>query len=100
VLGDRSAAYIIFGIVARRTVGLAFYNECRSETGIADLRARVRPIATVKHDGVMKEVPVADLVPGDLVELAVGHIVPADLRLLDVHDFECDESALTGESVS
>ncbi len=98
VLGDRSDAYIIFAIVAL-SVGLAFFNEYRSETAIADLRARVQRSATVKRDGVMKQVPVAELVPGDLVELAVGDIVPADLRLLDEHDLECDESALTGESV-
>ena len=98
LLGDRNDAYIIFAIIAL-SVGLAFFNEYRSETAIADLRARVRPNATVKRDGVMKSVPVADLVPGDLVELSVGDIVPADLRLLDVHNLECDESALTGESV-
>ena len=47
----------------------------------------------------MKEVPVTDFVPGDVVELAFGDNVPADLRLLGVHDLQCDESALTGESV-
>ena len=97
-LGDRTDAYIILAIIAL-SVGLAFVNEYRSETAIADLRARVQRTATVKRDGKMTGLPVTQLVPGDVVELSVGDIVPADLRLLDVHDLECDESALTGESV-
>lgn len=97
-LGDRSDALIILAIIAL-SVGLSFINEYRSEQAVADLRARVRREATVVRDGELAAVPVADLVPGDVVELAVGSIVPADLRLLDVHDLECDESALTGESV-
>jgi Mg2+-importing ATPase len=97
-LGDRSDALIILGIIAL-SVGLSFVNEYRSEQAVADLRARVRREAVVARDGKLTPVPVADLVPGDVVELAVGGIVPADLRLLDVHDLECDESALTGESV-
>ena len=78
---------------------MSFINEYRSEEAVADLRARVRREAMVTRDGKLTPVPVADLVPGDVVELAVGTIVPADLRLLDVNDLECDESALTGESV-
>jgi Mg2+-importing ATPase len=99
VLGDRNDAYIIFAIIAL-SVGLAFFNEYRSETAIADLRARVRPNATVMRDGVMKSVPVADLVPGDLVELSAGDIVPADLRLLDMHNLECDESTVPKDALS
>ena len=98
ILGDRSDALIILAIIAL-SVGLSFINEYRSEQAVADLRARVRREAIVVRDGKLTPVPVAELVPGDVVELAVGSIVPADLRLLDVHDLECDESALTGESV-
>jgi Mg2+-importing ATPase len=98
VLGDRSDALIILAIVVL-SVGLSFVNEYRSESAVADLRARVRHTATVMRDGVLKDVPVAEVVPGDVVELAVGDIVPADLRVLDAHDLECDESALTGESM-
>ncbi len=97
-LGDRSDALIILAIIAL-SVGLSFINEYRSEQAVADLRTRVRREAIVFRDGRPTPVPIADLVPGDVVELAVGSIVPADLRLLDVHDLECDESALTGESV-
>jgi P-type Mg2+ transporter len=97
-LGEHSDAFIILGIIVL-SVGLSFVNEYRSESAVADLRARVRRTATVMRDGAMKNVPVAELVPGDVVELAVGDIVPADLRLVDAHDFECDESSLTGESM-
>ncbi len=98
VMGDRSDAFIILGIIAL-SVGLSFVNEYRSESAVADLRARVRRTATVMRDGAIRDVPVAELVPGDVVELAVGDIVPADVRLIDAHDLECDESSLTGESV-
>ena len=98
VLGDRSDASIIFAIISL-SVGLAFFNEYRSESAVADLQSRVQRSATVRRGAAMSSVPVADLVPGDLVELGVGDIVPADLRLLDARDLECDESALTGEAV-
>ena len=97
-LGDRPDALIILAIIAL-SVGLSFVNEYRSERAVADLRARIRRDAVAIRDGKPAAVPVVDLVPGDVVELAVGSIVPADLRLLDVHDLECDEAALTGESV-
>ena len=51
------------------------------------------------RDGAEVSIDVAELVPGDIVELRVGDIVPADLRLLDVTQLECDEAVLTGESL-
>jgi len=97
-LHDRSDATIILAIVVL-SVGLSFANEYTSERAVADLRARVRRTALVVRGGKPSNVSLADLVPGDLVKLVVGDIVPADLRLIEVHDLECDESALTGEAL-
>ncbi|HUZ50069.1 MAG TPA: magnesium-translocating P-type ATPase [Candidatus Dormibacteraeota bacterium] len=92
----RSDATIILAIVLL-SVGLSFLNEYSAEKAVADLRARVSRTAVVVRDGKPRNVRVAELVVGDVVRLAIGDIVPADLRLVAVNHLECDESALTGE---
>ena len=66
---------------------------------MAALRAQIRHEAEVRRDGQPSRVPVTDLVPGDVVSLRIGDLVPADLRLLEVDELECDEGVLTGESM-
>lgn len=95
--GEKSDAAIILTIVAF-SLGLGFYDEYRSERAVADLRTRIRRMATVLRDGAWGEVKVDDLVPGDIARIGTGDVVPADLRLIEVHDLECDEALLTGES--
>jgi Mg2+-importing ATPase len=97
VVGDRTEAAIIGGIMLM-SVGLSFLNEYRSEKAVEALHSQIRHLAFVDRDGQPTEVSVSEIVPGDLVHLRVGDVVPADLRLIDVHDLECDESVLTGES--
>ena len=97
VVGDRTEAGIIVAIVAL-SVGLGFLNEYRSEQAVEALHGQIRHLAFVERDGRTVEVSVTDLVPGDVVHLRVGDVVPADLRLLETHELECDESVLTGES--
>ena len=96
--GDPTDAIIIAFIVAL-SVGLGFFNELRAERAAAALHGNIHHAAVVWRDGDRREVDVADLVPGDVVELSIGAIVPADLRLLEVTRFECDEAVLTGESI-
>jgi len=98
VLHDRTDAVIIIGIVVL-SVGLGFVNEYRSVRAVADLQAQVRQRARVVRDGALEEVAAATLVPGDLVALTIGDIVPADLRLLEALALTCDEAALSGESL-
>ena len=98
VLHDRTDAIIILAIVVL-SVGLGFYNEFRSVRAVADLRAHVRHMARALRDGSKIDIDAADLVPGDIVLLAVGDIVPADMRLTVVHGLACDEAMLTGESM-
>jgi P-type Mg2+ transporter len=94
--GDPTDGAIIAAIVAL-SVGLGFVNEYRSELAVAALHASIRHQALVWRDGRQQRLDVADLVPGDVVALRVGDVVPADLRLLEANQLECDEAVLTGE---
>ncbi len=98
-IGDRTEALII-GAIMTMSVGLSFFNEYRSEQAVEELHSEIQHLATVDREGATAEVAVTQLVPGDVVHLRVGDLVPADLRLLEVHELECDESVLTGESLS
>ncbi len=97
VVGDATEALIIGAIMAM-SVGLSFFNEYRSEKAVEELHSEIKHLAVVDRDGAPAEIAVTQLVPGDVVHLRVGDVVPADLRLLEVHELECDESVLTGES--
>jgi Mg2+-importing ATPase len=98
-VGETTAAGIILTIVAL-SVGLGFVNEYRSEKAVEALHSQIRRTALVERDRKAQQVDVAALVPGDVVRLGVGDIVPADLRLLEANGLECDESVLTGESAA
>jgi len=89
---------IILSIICL-SVGLGFVNEYRSARAVEALHSQLRHTALALRDGTPTPVDVTLLVPGDVVRLAVGDVVPADLRLLRVNGLECDESVLTGESL-
>jgi len=65
---------------------------------IEALYSQIQHLAFVERDGTATEVNVTEIVPGDVVHLRVGDVVPADLRVLVARELECDESVLTGES--
>ena len=91
------AAIIAAVLVLNAVIGA--FQEHGAERAAAALRAMVVPRATVRRAGVVKEIPAADLVPGDVLLLEAGLRVPADARLLEAHGLESDESLLTGESM-
>ncbi|MBP2386274.1 magnesium-translocating P-type ATPase [Paeniglutamicibacter kerguelensis] len=97
-LGDKTNSLVIAVILAV-SVGLGFSNEFRAERAAQALHSRVTHTAVVLRDGVARQIDVVDLVPGDVVRLALGAIIPADIRLLACDDLLCDESILTGESL-
>jgi Mg2+-importing ATPase len=97
--GDPTDAVIIAAIVLL-SVGLGFVNEYRAANAVAALHAGIRHTALVWRDRVQISVATSELVPGDVVSIRVGDIVPADLRLLEAVQLECDEAVLTGESLS
>ena len=96
--GDPTDAIIIAVIVAL-SVGLGFVNEYRAAMAVEQLHERTRREAVVWRDGHQRNVDVTQLVPGDVVALRIGDIVPADIRLLQADQLEGDESVLTGESL-
>jgi Mg2+-importing ATPase len=97
-VGERIDALIIFAI-SGLSVGLGFFSEYRSERAVEALHSQLRHTALAVRDGTTVQVDVTGLVPGDVVRLGVGDVVPADLRLLRAEGLECDESVLTGESL-
>jgi Mg2+-importing ATPase len=96
-MGDFTESAIIITIMAINTV-LGFYLEYKSEHAINELRKYLTYTAIVLRDGKKTEIDTSQLVPGDIVYLSIGDVVPADLRLLNVDDLQTDESVLTGES--
>lgn len=97
-VGERLDASIIIAIVIVNAV-LSLYQEGKAEEAIAALQKMSSPQAKVLRNGQVEYVDSEQLVPGDIVVLETGDIVPADLRLLTSSNLKIDESSLTGESV-
>jgi len=102
-LGDTRAA-IVIAVMVLLAIMTAFVQEHRSNEAAARLRAMVRTTAAAKRksavpNGGFTEVPIETLVPGDIVRLSAGDMIPADIRLLETKDLFINQSALTGESM-
>lgn len=97
LIGTAVDAIIIFSIVLLSVV-LDVYQESKAEKSAEMLKKRVVTTATVFRGGARKEVQLSEVVPGDIVYLSAGDIVPADSRLISLKDLYVDQSSLTGES--
>ncbi len=97
LVGDQVDATIILVLVLL-SVGIDFVQTYRSQKAEEQLRTQVTPTASVLRDGAWSELPRRELVPGDVIRLSAGDLVPADARLLDAHDLHVQQAALTGES--
>jgi P-type Mg2+ transporter len=95
-VGELTNAAIIVVIVFA-SVTLNFFQEYNAGNAAELLKQKLVSKATVFRDGTRSELPITDLVPGDVVFLAAGDSVPADARVLDERDFFVNQSALTGE---
>ena len=98
VLGDLVSATLIATMVVL-SVSLNFVQTFRSQRAADRLRAQVTPTATVLRDGTWREVSRREVVPGDVIQLSAGDLVPADARLLQARDLHVQQAALTGESL-
>ncbi|MEM9922626.1 MAG: cation-transporting P-type ATPase [Cyanobacteria bacterium P01_D01_bin.50] len=97
-LGSWTNAAVIWGVTVINAA-IGYVQEAKAEGAIASLAKAVTTETTVVREGQTLRIPSRDLVPGDVVLLASGDKVPADLRLLKTRNLQVDESALTGESV-
>ncbi|HET6513618.1 MAG TPA: magnesium-translocating P-type ATPase [Thermodesulfovibrionales bacterium] len=98
IIGELKSAIIVSFMIVL-SVGLSYVLDRRSSRAVEALGKRVQSRAVVLRDGKETELPLAELVPGDIVLLQAGSIVPADLRLLSARDFFVSQATLTGESM-
>jgi len=96
-LGETTETAIILAIVLINAV-LGFAQEYKSERSVEELKRYISYQARVIRDGKTRSVDTKELVPGDIVLLAIGDVVPADVRLTETDDLQTNESVLTGES--
>jgi len=96
--GDARAATVM-GLMVVLGLSLRFVQESRADAAAAKLKAMIRVTATVLRDGQPEEIPLSQIVPGDVVQLAAGDMIPADVRLLSSRDLFITQATLTGESL-
>src|SRR5664279_4001320 len=96
--GDLRAAIVMLLMVVLG-VALRFVQEARADTAAAKLKAMISVTATVFRDGKVREITLSELVPGDIVRLAAGDMIPADVRILSCKDLFIIQASLTGESM-
>lgn len=98
-MGSWIEAGVITGVAVLNAI-IAFTQESKAESAIKALASSVATEAMVRRDGEMQKLPSVELVPGDVVLLASGDKVPADIRLVTSRSLQINESGLTGESVA
>ncbi len=97
ILGEYVEVVVILAIVVLNAI-LGFIQEYRAEQAMAALKKMSVPTVRIRRDGRVQEISSIDLVPGDIVLLEAGNLVPADCRVLEAVGLKTQEAALTGES--
>lgn len=98
VVREYSDAIIILIVILLNSI-IGVIQEAKAEKALDELKKMTTPKAIVKRDGVMKEIPSEQVVPGDLIIIDAGRFIPADLRLIETANLKIEESSLTGESL-
>jgi len=98
ITGDARAASVM-AIMVALSVGLRFWQEARADSAAEKLKAMIHVTATVVRDAAAREIPLRDLVPGDMIHLAAGDMIPGDVRLLTSKDIFVSQGSMTGESL-
>ena len=92
-------ASIVMGLMILFSAGLHFIQEYRSQKASLALKELIETTCAVTREGVTKEIPIDEVVPGDIVNLSTGDLIPADARLIWTKDLFVNQSSLTGESM-
>jgi P-type Mg2+ transporter len=95
--GDARAGTVMAAMVVL-SAALRFFQEARADAAAAKLKAMIHVTATVLRDGAAREMPLRDLVPGDIIKLSAGDMIPGDTRVLASKDLFVTQGSLTGES--
>lgn len=98
LMGDPQSATVV-GFMVILSVGFSYFQEHRSSKAVEKLRAMVQTNCHVLRGGIEIEIPMSELVPGDIVMLQAGSLIAADMRLITAKDFFVSQSSLTGESM-
>ncbi|MCE5266556.1 MAG: magnesium-translocating P-type ATPase [Planctomycetaceae bacterium] len=96
--GDPRAGSVM-ALMVTLGVALRFAQESKADLAAAKLKAMITVTATAVRDGRPREVPLAELVPGDLIKLSAGDMIPADIRIISSKDLFIVQASLTGESM-
>jgi Mg2+-importing ATPase len=96
--GDVRAGSVMAGMVAL-SVALRFVQEARADDAAVKLKAMIHVTATVVRDGSVREMPLRELVPGDMINLSAGDMIPGDVRVIASKDLFVSQGTLTGESL-
>ena len=89
--------FAIIVVMLLINAGVGFFEEYRADNAIAVLKQTLALSARVRRDGAWRTVPARELVPGDIIQVRLGNIIPADVKLVDGDYLSVDQSALTGE---
>jgi Ca2+-transporting ATPase len=98
LMGNVAEAMAVFAVIVINTA-IGFFTEWRAIRSMEALRTLAKVSCTLLRNGIARQAPAEELVPGDIVILATGDMVPADLRLIEAQKLGVDEAALTGESL-
>ncbi len=98
IVGEATDAYVVLAIILGNAL-LGYVQENKAEQSLKKLQQMAALAATVLRDGQHKSIPAAELVPGDIILLEAGNVIPADARLTEVNGLKIEEAALTGESL-
>lgn len=90
---------VIIAVLFLINIGVGVWHEAKADNALDKLKEKLAVTVKVRRDGAWKEIPSAGLVPGDVIELAAGDLIPADIQFLDVKSVTSNEAVVTGESL-
>ena len=92
--------FTIIALLLVVNIGVDFAQEQKAHKALSALKDTLAPVASVIRDSVLKDIPARELVPGDIIKLSIGDIVPADAKIIDTTStLSVDQSQITGESL-